>query len=183
MKKLIFSLAILSVSCFSMLAQTKTAECQSKGKCAKVEKCCEKTETPCAVADGICCQAFEGITLTDDQKAKLAAINKGKCNARKECKTKDCKKEKPTVEEMKKMRAERTAKLKEDRKNYLLQVKEILTPEQYVTFLENSYTMQNNRWNSPMLNRLDKNRKLGMRPMHKMKTPDAGKDAGKEAKD
>ena len=53
------------------------------------------------------------------------------------------------------MRVEKVKKMKETRANYLAQLKQILTPEQYTQFLENNYL------NRPMFNKMNKNGKNG----------------------
>ncbi|MDE5786734.1 MAG: hypothetical protein K2H98_09395 [Duncaniella sp.] len=114
MKKTILSLAVLFATTFSFstFAQAPAAENAA---------CGEKTE---------CCQSalFEGITLTPDQQTKLQELNASRAKAAKE------KKEAA--------KAERKAKgdnKKAARKDYLNSVKGVLTPEQYVIFLENAY--------------------------------------------
>lgn len=152
MKKVFLSLALLSASAFSIMAQTPAqtssnqAQCVNKEQCAKVER----------DGNGRDSKAFEGINLTDEQKTKLAALRKGNCTA------KDCtanvagkdgeQKEKLTKEQLQQMRQERAEKRQTARKDYLVQVKEILTPDQYVVFLENCYLLQDNnglKWLTP----------------------------------
>ncbi len=74
---------------------------------------------------------FEGITLTADQQAKLEALKPQKCdkaNGNQQCdkKINEC----PATSDMKNNR-------RQDKRDYLAKVKAILTPEQYVTYLEN----------------------------------------------
>ncbi|MDE6415484.1 MAG: hypothetical protein K2K68_00455 [Duncaniella sp.] len=118
MKKTILSLAVLFATSlsFSAFAQTPAPEAAS---------CGEKTE---------CCQnaLFEGITLTPDQQTKLQELKASRAKAAKE------RKEAAKAER----KADRIAKgetNKSDRKDYLNSVKGILTPDQYVIFLENAY--------------------------------------------
>ncbi|MDE6485798.1 MAG: hypothetical protein K2L14_10455 [Duncaniella sp.] len=114
MKKTILSLAVLFATSFSFsaFAQAPAPETAS---------CGEKTE---------CCQSvlFEGITLTPDQQTKLQELKASRAKAAKE------KKEAAKAERKAKGEAN-----KSDRKDYLNSIKGVLTPEQYVIFLENAY--------------------------------------------
>lgn len=78
---------------------------------------CKKECCDKAKCDSKCLNPFEGITLTADQQAKLDVLKSNK-EAR------------PDRRQMK--------------REYLAKVKEILTPDQYVVFLENSFV------NTPM---------------------------------
>ncbi len=82
----------------------------------KDKKCdtqqCKKECCDKAKCDSKCLNPFEGITLTADQQAKLDVLKSNK-EAR------------PDRRQMK--------------REYLAKVKEILTPDQYVVFLENSF--------------------------------------------
>lgn len=138
MKKQIISLAIAAIALTSF-----TSFAQTKGAAAP---CCTATPT------GVCTAAnrpapgpkamnpFEGINLTADQKSKLESLAQER---RKDIKARG--------DEQKKMRRERfqadSARMvasrearKADRKAYLAKVKSILTPGQYVTYLENMAT-------------------------------------------
>lgn len=111
-----------------------------------------------AVRDSL---AFAGITLTADQQNRLTALRENaraqreayhaEAKANKEAKKADMAKGKKDSKraDMAKgnkdgKRAEGFAKRREARKNYLNGVKEILTPDQYVVFLENVYMMPKN---------------------------------------
>lgn len=75
---------------------------------------------------------FEGITLTPEQQTALSAIES----------------QRPGRDQMDSTaRAQARQARKEARRNYLNQVKEVLTPDQYVTFLENIAMQQGNRGN------------------------------------
>lgn len=175
MKKVFLSLALLSASAFSIMAQTPDQTCTDQTQCASKEQCV-KVERDGKGRDS---KAFEGINLTDEQKTKLAALRQGNCTA-KEGKAKVAandgeKKEKPTKEQLQQMRQERAEKHQAARKEYLVQVKEILTPDQYVVFLENCYLLQDNngpKMNSPKMAHASKNfdgKKMAKKGQHKMK--------------
>lgn len=124
MKKSILSIAVMAASLFSFnaIAQTPAtcdaAKCPAK-ECVKGEKC-DKPGKPCKA------DPFAGITLTQDQQTKLDAL-KANCKANREQASKE--------------RADRAVKkdslAKAGKKEYLENVKAILTPDQYVVFLEN----------------------------------------------
>jgi len=93
---------------------------------------------------------FEGLNLTADQQTKLKAL-KEECKARAE-QRKEAKKERKEV--VCKARAEHLAK-----------IKEILTPEQYIKFLENSY-LNAGKFDKKM----GKFDRKGLRPAHRPQT-------------
>lgn len=131
MKKtvLALSLSVLSVLGFSAMAQNQ----QSKEKCDKANKeLCTKGKE-CKMGDKAKYNPFEGLNLTQDQQQKLAALKAQKPERPEGQRTDKDKKEKMTQEQ-------RQAKMqaRQDRsREYLSKVKAILTPEQYVSFLEN----------------------------------------------
>ena len=77
---------------------------------------------------------FEGLNLSEKQQAEIKALREG-CKAERQ---KIAEKEKAEKKEMKEQRMK-------DTKEYLAKVKDILTPEQYVQFLENAYLNQGGR--------------------------------------
>lgn len=73
-----------------------------------------------------CC--LQGITLTEKQKAEIAALQASKqkeLQARRDQRDKD--------------RQQKAGMRQSERKNYLAEMKKILTPEQYVQMLENNF--------------------------------------------
>lgn len=128
MKKTILSFAVLLVSSLGITAVAQTTQPDQKACPAKTEKaksCCKKD------APKYC--PFDGLNLTDKQKSELKSI----CP------------QKPSKEQVAKAKSEKQAQKKACRENrmqarrdYLAKVKNILTPEQYVQFLENSYVDQ-----------------------------------------
>lgn len=102
---------------------------------------------------------FEGLNLSEKQQAELKALREG-CKAERQ---KIAEKERAEKKEMKEQR-------KKDTIEYLAKVKEILTPDQYVQFLENAYLNQGGRpFGSP------RSGKQGMRQARN------GKQAGQRA--
>ena len=82
---------------------------------------------------------YEGLTLTDAQKSKLAALDQKRMEARKAMKAemkdqKQADKAKSEADKQARMQARKTEKLE-----YLKEVKAIIGPDQYVVFLENFY--------------------------------------------
>ncbi|MDE6288917.1 MAG: hypothetical protein K2M00_09060 [Muribaculaceae bacterium] len=75
---------------------------------------------------------FEGITLSPEQQTALSAIENQRPGRAQVDST---------------ARAQARQARKEARRNYLNQVKEVLTPDQYVTFLENIAMQHGNRGN------------------------------------
>lgn len=110
------ALAIVASLGISAFAQTpaacpnKAADCPRSAACAPAKACGDS-----------CCTAvfFEGITLTPEQQTKIAAIKADRQKAAKEA------------------RENRKADRKNCKRDYLNKMKEVLTPEQYVVFLEN----------------------------------------------
>lgn len=132
MKKTVLGLAIaaMSFTAFGTMAQTtnNAANCNNEQACTP--------NAPCTKADSVCtggeCALFEGLNLTDTQKAQLQTLNANRriareqlAKARKETKMRDAQA----------ARADRRA----SKKQYLEEVKAIIGPDQYVTFLENVY--------------------------------------------
>lgn len=84
---------------------------------------------------------FDGIQLTEDQQQKLQVLQRGlgPVMLDKEQQARIPENKDLTPEQRKQLKEEREAKKMEAKKNYLNGVKETLTPEQYVIFLENVY--------------------------------------------
>ena len=84
---------------------------------------------------------FDGIQLTEEQQQKLQVLRQGlgpvKLTPEQQAKIKENKN--LTAEQKKQLKQEKKAKKLEAKKNYLKGVKETLTPDQYVIFLENCY--------------------------------------------
>lgn len=84
---------------------------------------------------------FDGIQLTDDQQQRLQVLQQGLGPVMLDKKEQADIPVNPqlTPEQKKQLKEEKKAKKLEAKKNYLNGVKEVLTPEQYVIFLENVY--------------------------------------------
>ena len=143
MKKTILSVAILLVSTLGLTAVAQTPAnsqtCPNQTECTKAGKA-GKTNRP---------NPFEGLNLTEQQKSELQAIapqkparkcdkaQNGTCDKAKARKA-DKTKQQSKVDKQAK-RAENRQQMMQYRRDYLAKVKNILTPEQYVQFLENNY--------------------------------------------
>ena len=84
---------------------------------------------------------FDGVQLTDDQQQKLQVLRQGLGPVQLTPQEDANIPVNPnlTPEQKKQLKEEKKAKKLEKKKNYLQGVKEILTPDQYVIFLENCY--------------------------------------------
>lgn len=121
MKKIIIALSVLAASTLGLSAQTqnnKTAGQPNKELAKKhVEGKKQKGADP-----------FAGLTLTEQQRQQLTDLR-----------TQSKAKKAANDSTQRARRAEHAAKAKTMRADYLKGVKAILTPDQYVKFLENNY--------------------------------------------
>lgn len=121
MKKKILSIAVLLAAFMgsTAIAQTPATTVQTQ----KSERMAQRREARP--------NPFEGIDLTEKQQAEMKALREGIMAERKKIASEEKAEKKDMLEQRKK-----------DTKEYLAKIKEILTPEQYVQFLENSYLNQ-----------------------------------------
>lgn len=115
MKK-ILTIAIAAAALFGLPAAAQTV---GQTQCNKSE--CTRTDCKKADNRGNKHNPFEGITLTEQQKTALEGLKPAKCDQTGNNTTAD------------KQRPDR----RQGRRDYLNSVKNILTPDQYVVFLEN----------------------------------------------
>lgn len=148
MKKTILSLAVLfaSMSGFSVVAQTQSNP--TTKATTETQKAANKKKAPRH-------NPFEGLGLTEKQQSELQALHASRSGeARKGGKTADKQNKKQLTQEEKQARRQQLAEQrkarqeqrqarmeqrKQNRQDYLAKVNAILTPEQYVKFLENNY--------------------------------------------
>ena len=138
MNKKVLSAVMLCASLFTLSATAQNpkarnqncpvANCNTEAVCNNPKQCAQPGE---------CCSVlFEGITLTEAQKSKIQDIQKARVEKRK---ARAAESKETAKTEKRKMREERDAARKADKRAYLDGVKQVLTPEQYVIFLENAY--------------------------------------------
>ncbi len=133
MKKNIIAIAVMAVatlSASSAFAASKDDKKCSTPDCTKKE--C-KADTQCDKKG--CLQApcpFADLNMTAEQQTKLQALQT-EVQQQKQAKREELKSNRDKAREEGKKYAQ------DSRKDYLAKVKAILTPEQYVQFLENSY--------------------------------------------
>lgn len=137
MNKKVLTAMMLCASLFSLsaFAQNPNARAQKapQTKCATSGKVCDAPqECPAQRAMLL----FDGTTLTADQQARIKELNKTRAE-----KKRTAMKEAGTEARAEKRaaRQQRDSIMKAEKREYLTGIKEILTPEQYVIFLENAY--------------------------------------------
>lgn len=139
MKRKIFSLAIIAVSiiasstAFAAPGRHNSKDNRKGRECRVENKCCKDSLGKKAL------NPFEGLNLTADQQAKIEQLNKTRVDGRKDCSK--GKNKLDTISPQQKMdkKADGRREMSQKRSLYLKEIKQILTPEQYVQFLENSY--------------------------------------------
>lgn len=190
MKKTFLSIAILASSIFAFAATntpsqsstTTPTEQSAPAKQVKEKKNGKKSERKGSATEGrrpAEGRLFEGLNLTENQKERLAAL-KEKTRADRAAAKKDGKKdgkgrsEKLTPEQREQMKAQKTS----DRRAFLAGVKEILTPEQYITFLENNFSAGGKGHKMHKAHNGDRKKHDGSNKKHDRKhAPSAKKDA------
>lgn len=104
---------------------------QTKQTCPVAPENCTAAATCSPKAGHHARNCFDGLDLTADQKTRLEQVNK---ECREQCTQNNKKAHADRRENMTRFRTERLAK-----------IKEILTPEQYVKFLENNFVNGNGK--------------------------------------
>lgn len=155
MKKKILSISVLLASIFtiSSVAQNPASQsCQPAQPCQTTQ--CGNSQCP---DDQQCQSVFAGLNLTDKQKEEIKSLKPSKEQIQ-EQKLKN--KAKKDAE-----RQQRREQRQQSRKDYLSKIKAILTPEQYVQFLESNYLTQGIKSdkNKPGKNRKGNKRNNGHR--------------------
>lgn len=160
-KSIIIALATIFSLGVTASAQTPDA-CRPDCKKNECLKECRRDKKECRRQAP---DPFEGIVLTQQQKEKLAAIPcpRQVMNAARENKTE--------ADSMKANPALRKEMARNVRTNYLNQVKTVLTPDQYVQFLENYYVA-----NPAMKAKKDKASGKHRSGKHKKCNPDRRRD-------
>lgn len=159
MKKLFVSLMIAGATLLSATsyAQTTTQSNAPQSTCCGKECSKDKKEKKECKKEGkkevrkgeigrahrLSTDPFNGIELTADQQQRLQVLRQGLGPVMPQSYEKSDKKQELSKEEKMKLRQEKAEKKKDAKKNYLNGVKEILTPDQYVIFLENVYLYGN----------------------------------------
>lgn len=125
MKKKIIAATLFAISLISFPSLAQQPE-QAATKCT--EQTCSRSEKSTPQK----CNPFEGLNLTEQQQASIKGLQKQRAEQAKNEK-----------EKARKDKAQHDSTARENRRQsrmaYLQQLKDILTPEQYVSFLENSY--------------------------------------------
>ena len=132
MKKTLLSLALMAVAAIPAFGQNNA--CPAAKDCAP--KACPEAKAKCDKQKPDCClPCFDGLNLTDAQKTKNRDLRD---NLRKEnkCEAREARQACDSV------RKACMAEKKENRVKYLSDLKQILTPDQYVKFLENNFINQ-----------------------------------------
>ncbi|MBD5173133.1 MAG: hypothetical protein HDT08_00660 [Bacteroidales bacterium] len=122
-KAIFVAASALILSATAVSAQNPKAKGAAKDSTCMIKKCDKAKQGPCL---------FENLNLTDGQKAKIKDLKESQMKAREDRK--------------KEARAQRD----NARKDYLANLKTILTPEQYVQFLENNYMAAGKRGGKDM---------------------------------
>lgn len=121
MKKIFIALSVIAAASFGVNAQNNS----DKTACPQAPGCNVKA------GDKSCCTApnpFEGLNLTEQQQKKIDELRQAN------------RQQKLANDSIRKAnRDQKMRDFKNKRSEYLKSVKAILTPEQYVQYLENSY--------------------------------------------
>lgn len=128
MKKTVLGLAIAAMSFTAFGTMAQTTNNNNAVATSNNEQVCT-ANTKCPKGE---CNLFEGLNLTDTQKAQLQKLNADRKASREQL---------AKARKENKMRTDSAARAdrRASKKQYLEEVKAIIGPDQYVTFLENVY--------------------------------------------
>lgn len=119
MKKRIFTAAIALAAICGLSASAQKPDCAPGSPCDESAQQCRKTPGQCdSVCDAPYCEVFAGLNLTDSQKSAIKKLNGDRKAARQ------------------KSDKDRRETRRQARRDYFDGVKKVLTPDQYVQFLE-----------------------------------------------
>lgn len=143
MKKNIFAVVVLSMtlcglSAFAQVPATKVTE-KAKTEATAVRNHPAKPKK----------SPFDGINLTADQKTRLEALKTQQITERKQAAEQKKATAKAARQQKMAERAKRDSLKREEKLSYLHKVKDILTPEQYVIYLENIVVGNGGMKNTP----------------------------------
>lgn len=132
MKNFFVVLAALAIS--AGFAAKADDQCTGPQNCPNQTDCPQKAcpQQPCDMKACEKACPFEGLNLTDAQKEQLKELREKAAKARKQA-MQQAKQAKSKAQQ-----AKSQAK-SEDKRNRLAEIKKILTPEQYIQFLENHF--------------------------------------------
>lgn len=125
MKKTLIAIAFIAAGALAFNVNAANTKSDNK-ECGNKTECCKKDKAERG-RKGQFAKALEGIQLTEQQQTALNELNTKRAEARKARKAED-----------KEAKAKNVQDAKNGRLEYLKEVQKILTPEQYVTFLENT---------------------------------------------
>lgn len=130
MKKIIMAIALGAAGIGAAFAAqpaatTENNTCNATAQCTAQHGC---------RADAPKCSPFEGLNLTPEQQAKIDDLRKTCTEQRQQARA-----------DRKKADADRRQTRENGRRDMLAKIKEILTPEQYVTLLENNFVNAGNK--------------------------------------
>ena len=134
MKKIILSIAVVLASMTGFSAIAQPPDDNATQPTTESTKRPPKTNTPRY-------NPFAGLNLSETQQSELQALRPSK-EAKKQNKDKKDDVKNMTTAEKQALRKQRAENRIQNRRDYLDKVKNILTPNQYMQFLENSYVEQ-----------------------------------------
>ena len=174
MKQIILSIAFVTTGLFAFNASAQQPA--QNGKDNAPANCCQqKAQRPGGERKAPkMFNPLEGITLNAQQQAAVDALNQKYAQARKDAKKAE---NKDVTKAEKKERKD----LRQGRQEYLKEMQKILTPEQYITFLENQ-ALNNARPNPRMMMKMKKGKHDKMARAKGPKGERAKKAPAKEVK-